>query len=390
MEVVPVTSRRDLDRFIHVPFEIYRDDPHWVAPLNSDERVRLTPGRNPFFEHGEAALFLALESGPGGGSGGGSGGSNGSSGSRRSVVGRIAASTDRNHDLVHGERQGAFGFFEAANPEAARALLSAAERWMRDQGATIARGPLSFTTNDECGLLVEGFGRAQPLLLPYNRAAYGEWITATGYRKAKDLYSFSISSPFTPPPAYRRVAEMARRRAGVVTRPIEMKRFGEELARVKEIYNGAWEKNWGFVPMTEAEIDHMAKQLKPAVVPEFIRFAEVNGRTVAFLLYVPDVNLALRGARGRLLPFGIFHLLFGLPRIRQGRLMALGVVPEHRRTGIAPALVTDLGDALERKGYRHSTIGWTLDDNETVNQLAVDYGCVRSATHRLYEKALAS
>lgn len=381
MEVVPVTSRRDLDRFIRLPFEIYRDDPHWVAPLDSDERVRLTPGKNPFFEHGDAALFLAIDR---------AGADGASGGWRGEVVGRMVASTDRSHDQVHGERQGAFGFFEAATSEAARALLEAGEGWMRANGARVARGPLSFTTNDECGLLVDGFGRSQPLLMPYNRPEYGAWIEGAGYRRAKDLYSFAISSPFTPPPAYRRVAEMARRRAGVVTRPIEMRRFEEELARVKEIYNSAWEKNWGFVPMTEAEIDHMAKQLKPAVVPEFIRFAEVNGRTVAFLLYVPDVNLALKGARGRLFPFGIFHVLFGLPRIREGRLMALGVVPEHRRTGIAPALVADLGIALDRKGYRRSTIGWTLDDNEAVNQLALDYGCTRSATHRLYEKALAA
>jgi len=370
VDVVPVEGPRDLASFIEFPLDLYRGHPHWVAPLIDDEKARLTPGKNPFFEHGQAAYFLAREGGR--------------------IVGRVAASTDRNHDSIHGERQGAFGFFEARSAGAAASLLAAAESWARGAGATIMRGPLSFTTNDECGLLVEGFDRSQPLLMPYNPPEYGGWIETAGYGKAKDLFSLALAAPFTPTPAFRRISEMARRRSGVVTRPIDMKRFDEELSRVKEIYNGAWEKNWGFVPMTDAEIDHMAKQLKPAVVPDFIRFAEVEGRTVAFLLYVPDVNLALKPARGRLFPFGIFHLLLGLPRIREGRLMALGVVPEFRRTGLAPALVTDLGEALTRRGYRRSTIGWTLEDNDAVNNLALNYGCTRSAVHRIYAKPLAA
>lgn len=370
MEVVPAVGPRDLATFIRVPFDVYRDDPHWVAPLVSDEVVRLTPGKNPFFEHGEAAYFMARDNGR--------------------PVGRVAASVDQNHDRVHGEKQGAFGFFEARSADITAALLKAAEGWARSKGATVARGPLSFTTNDECGLLVDGFGRSQPLLMPYNPPEYGAWIEAAGYRKAKDLHSFQLPGPFRASPAFQRIADMSRRRAGVVTRPINMKRFQDELAIVKRIYNSAWEKNWGFVPMTDAEIDHMAKQLKPAVIPEFTRFAEVNGEAVAFILYVPDVNLALKPARGRLFPFGIFHVLFGLPRIREGRLMALGVVPEYRRTGLAPTLVTDLGEALTKSGYTLSTVGWTLEDNEAVNHLALDYGCTRSAVHRMYEKPLGA
>jgi len=370
VDIVPVEGPRELSRFIHVPYDIYRGDPNWVAPLIGDERIRLTPGKNPFFEHGEAALFLLRD------------------GAR--FVGRVAASVDRNHDQTHGERQGAFGFFEAPSAEGAAALLGAAEAWVRGKGAAIARGPLSFSTNDECGLLVEGFDRPLPLLTPYNPPSYGAWIEAAGFRKAKDLLSFSIAGPYTTPAAYYRIAQMARRRARVTTRPINMKRFDEELALVKEIYNSAWEKNWGFVPMTDAEIDHMAGQLKPAVVPDFVRFAEVDGKAVAFLLYVPDVNVALKPARGKLFPFGIFHVLWGLPRIREGRLMALGVVKEHRRTGLAPTLVVDLSDALNARGYRHSTISWTLEDNDAVNDLAISFGCVRSAAHRLYEKSLTA
>jgi GNAT superfamily N-acetyltransferase len=370
VDVAPVEGPRGLDAFIRVPFEIYRDDPHWVAPLIGDERVRLTPGKNPFFEHGEAAAFVARDGGR--------------------IVGRVAASVDRNHDQTHGERQGAFGFFEAASGEAAAALLHTAEVWTRGKGATVARGPLSFTTNDECGLLVEGFDRSPSLLMPYNLASYGPWIEAAGYRKAKDLLTFECLGPYALRPAFHRFADMARRRAGVTTRPIEMKRFDRELGLVKEIYNGAWEKNWGFVPMTDAEIDHMARQLKPAVVPDFIRFAEVEGKAVAFLLYVPDVNQALKPVRGKLYPFGLFRVLWGLRRLREGRMMALGVLPEHRRTGVAPALIVDLGEALNARGYRRSTIGWTLEDNDAVNNLAVETGGTRSAVHRIYQQSLTA
>ena len=369
MDIVPVEGPRDLSRFIRVPFDIYRDDPHWVAPLIGDERIRLTPGKNPFFDHGEAAYYLAREGG--------------------AIAGRIAASVDRNHDETHGEKQAAFGFFEARSAEAAAALLAAAEAWARAKGAAVARGPLSFSTNDEAGLLIEGFGVSQPMMMPYNPPDYAAWIESAGYRKAKDLYSFSIPGPYTVPATFYRISEMARRRGKVTTRPLAMKRFDEELALVKEIYNRAWEKNWGFVPMTEAEIDHMARQLKPAVVPDFVRFAELEGKAVGFLLYLPDVNLALKPVRGKLFPFGIFRVLWGLPRVREGRLMALGVVQEHRRTGIAPALVSDMADVLNRRGYRRSTIGWTLEDNDAVNDLAIGFGCTRSAVHRVYEKSLA-
>jgi GNAT superfamily N-acetyltransferase len=226
--------------------------------------------------------------------------------------------------------------------------------------------------------------------MPYNPGAYGGWIEAAGFRKAKDLYSFTLPGPYATPASFHRIAEMARRRANVITRPIDMKRFDAELALVKKIYNRAWEKNWGFVPMTEAEIDHMARQLKPAVVPDFVRFAEVAGEAVAFLLYVPDVNLALKPAKGKLFPFGIFRVMSRLPRIREGRLMALGVVPEHRRTGLAPTLVVDLGDAMNARGYRLSTVAWTLEDNDAVNGLALGFGCTRSAVHRIYEKSLVA
>jgi GNAT superfamily N-acetyltransferase len=369
MDVLPVEGPADLKRFIQFPYSHYRDNAYWVAPLPSDEHVRLTPGKNPYFEHAEAAYFLAREGGK--------------------IVGRIAASVDRNYDSFQGERQATFGFFEATSANATALLLKAAEAWSRSKGAAIVRGPMSFTTNDECGLLVDGFDRRPVLLMPYNVPEYDGWISAAGFVKAKDLYSFHCPVPESLPPAYARVVTVARRQPGLTTRAINMRRFDEELGHVKEIYNSAWDKNWGFVPMTEHEIDHMAKQLKPAVVAELIRFAEIDGQVVAFALTVPDVNIAFAKIRGSLFPFGIFQLLWTLPRIREFRVMALGIRKDLRRKGIAPLLIAELAETTKRLGYRSCEIGWTLEDNDSVNDMAEAMGGVKASVYRIYERRLA-
>jgi GNAT superfamily N-acetyltransferase len=370
VDVVPVASPKDLDRFIAYAYERYRGDPRWVPPLRSDEKVRLTPGKNPYFEHAEAQYFLALE--------------------RTRVVGRIAATIDRNYDAVHGERQGAFGFFEAESADATAALLRAAESWVRSKGAEVMRGPMSFTTNDECGLLIEGFDHHPPVQMPYNAREYAGWIEAAGLRKAKDLFSFRGSISGRSPAAFERLSAVVQRRDNVRMRPLDMKRFDQELARVKEVYNTAWERNWGFVPMTDGEIDHMAKQFKPVIIPELVRFAEVDGRPVGFGLVLPDVNQALAKVRGRLFPLGIFQLLWTLPRIKEGRYMALGVVREYQKKGIGALLVHDMVQATHRHGYTACEVGWTLEDNHAINDIILGYGCVRTAVYRIYEKPLAA
>jgi len=369
MDVLPVSGSADLQRFIQFPYDHYKSHPYWVAPLPSDERARLTPGKNPYFEHAEAAYFLARDNGR--------------------VLGRVAASVDRNYDSFHGERQATFGFFEASTAEAASGLLAAAESWSRSKGAEVLRGPMSFTSNDECGLLIEGFERRPALMMPYNGPEYGGWIERAGFAKAKDLYSFQCPVPERLPAAYERVAALAKRRERLVTRPIDMKRFAEELGRIKEVYNSAWERNWGFVPMTEKEIDHMASQLKPAVVADLIRFAEVDGETVGFGLLVPDVNIAFAKVKGKLFPFGIVKLLWTLPRIREFRVMALGMKPEWRRKGVAPLLAGELAMAARGKGFTSCEIGWTLEDNDAVNQMTEAMGGVRASVYRIFERPLS-
>jgi GNAT superfamily N-acetyltransferase len=370
VDIVPVQGPRDLKRFIRVPFDRYKDDPYWVAPLPSDEVVRLTPGKNPYFEHAEAAYFLARE------------------GDR--IRGRVSASVDKNYDSFQKERQATFGFFEADAAETAAGLLAAAERWSREKGAEVLRGPMSFTTNDECGLLVDGPARRPMILMPYNPREYAGWIEAAGFRKAKDLFSFDVSVPERTAPVFERMSAIARKKDRIVTRPINMSRFNEELGKVKQVYNSAWDANWGFVPMTDAEIDHMAKQLKAAIVPELVRFAEVDGEPVGFCIVLPDVNVALAKIRGRLFPFGIFRLLWDLPRIRDERFMALGIRADYRKTGIAPLLITEATEASRARGMKSCEIGWTLEDNDMVNRLILSFGAVRSSVYRVYERPLSA
>jgi len=369
VDVVSVVSPKDLARFIRLPHSIYAGDPLWVAPLDSDERARLTPGKNPFFEHAEAAYFLARDG--------------------AKDVGRIAVSIDRNHDAFQGERQAAFGFLEAESAAALAELLQTAERWASARGAEVLRGPLNFTTNDDCGLLIRGFEHSPALLMPYNKPSYPTWVDAAGMKKAKDLYAFRISVANPLPDQIVRVAEKVRAHHGIVVRPLSMKRFDEDLGRVKEVYNSAWENNWGFVPMTDHEIDHMAAQLKPAVVPGMVLFAEIEGKPVGFVLALPDVNQALRPLRGRLFPLGVFRLLWSLPRVRDGRLMALGVRAGYRRRGIEALLIHDLHRTLIAKSYVDFEVGWTLEDNDLVNRLIETMRGEHYKTYRIYERRLA-
>jgi len=371
VDVVPVVSPKDLSRFIRLPHQIYRDDPRWVAPLTSDERTRLTPGKNPFFEHAEAAYFMARD--------------------RGRDVGRIAASIDRNYDQMHGERQAGFGFLEADSADAVAALLGEVARWGRERGARVLRGPMNFTTNDDCGLLIRGFETPPTILMPYNPPSYPAWVEAAGLKKVKDLYAFKVPIPGVPAKEIAqvtRIAQKARERFHVRVRPLNMKRFDEDLQRVKDIYNSAWEKNWGFVPMTEHEIDHMAAQLKPAIVPEMAIFAEIDGDTVGFALALPDVNVALKPLKGRLFPFGIVRLLWSMRRIRTLRLMALGVKAGYRRRGIDAALVHQAAVASNNAGYVCCEVGWTLEDNHLVNRLIEAVNGEHYKTYRIYERGL--
>lgn len=364
----PVRTARDLKRFIAFPYALHRGDPYWVPPLRMDVRKMLSREKNPFFEHAEAEYFLAEREGR--------------------VVGRIAAIHNRAHNETHGDRTGFFGFFDCADDQTvADALFEPVYRWLRERGLTTVRGPASFSTNDECGILIDGFDLPPAVLTPYTPAWYRSLLEGAGFTKAKDLYLYQTTDDQLPE-RLSRGARIIARRNRITLRAIDMKRFDAEVDLIKQVYNQAWERNWGFIPMTDAEIDHMARDMKPVVVPDLVVFAEQDGRLIGFAAALPDLNVALKtNPSGRLIP-GILRVLWAARTIKRIRILLLGVLPEHRRSG-ADALmyhwIWEKGYAL---GYRWAEAGWILEDNAPMKNGLARMGFEHYKTLRLYDRHL--
>lgn len=311
-------------------------------------------------------------------------------GGRGEVVGRIAAIENRQHNRYYNDKIGFFGFFECVdNQEVANALFDAAAGWLRDRGLTLMRGPTSFSTNDECGLLVEGFDTPPTLLNPHNPPYYVQLVERAGFTGVKDLYQYSIAvtdSDMGLPERLVRGAELIAKRNKIVARKLDMKRFGEEVERIKSVYNSAWDKNWGFVPLTDAEIDHLAKQLKPIVVPEGVVFLEREGTLVGFAAALPDFNVALKkNPSGRLFP-GILKVLWASRKISRGRILLLGLLPEYQRTGAEVLLYKWIWEKGYALGFRWAEAGWILDDNVAMNNGLTRMGFQKYKTLRLYDR----
>jgi len=371
LEVAPVGGRGDREAFISLPYRLHRSDPAWVAPLRRDVRAALCRESNPFFDHAEAEYFLARRDGVG--------------------VGRIAAIHNRLHNEFHRDAVGFFGFFEAEDDaEAAAALFDASSSWLRARGLTMMRGPASFSTNDECGLLVDGFDAPPTLMMPHNPPRYVGLVEGAGFIKAKDLLVYQTT--VEPPPA-RLVAgaERLERRCGVTTRPLAMSRFAAEVDLVKRLYNASWERNWGFVPMTGREIEHLARQLEPVVVPELVAFAESGGQPIGFAAAVPDLNVALRrNPSGRIFPgLGFIKVLWAARRVDRLRVLLLGTLPEWRGKGVDALLCRRIWEAGSRKGYRWAEAGWVLEDNHPMRNGLSRMGFVAYKTYRMYDRQIA-
>ncbi|MEZ6194276.1 MAG: N-acetyltransferase [Planctomycetota bacterium] len=366
IEVRSADAGRDLARFIDFPYRLYRGEDRWVPPLRFDVKNRLDRRKNPFFDHSEAAYFLAWRDGR--------------------PVGRIAAIDNRRHREFHGDRTGFFGWFDCEDdPAVAVALLDRARAWLRERGLDRVRGPASFSLNDECGLLVEGFDEPCTILTPWNPPSSEALVLAAGLEKVMDLVSFLLPVMSFDHERVGRIADLVVRREGVELRRFRPERFAEEVAAVMDIYNDAWEDNWGFVPMTARELDHMAKELKPILEPALACFAEKEGKPVGFSLVLPDVNLVLKKMKGRLFPFGIFHLLFGLKRVAGIRLIAMGVSREFHKRGLDALLYLDSFRAARDLGKEWSELGWVLETNQVMINTIERVGGRRNRVHRLYE-----
>jgi len=346
----------------------------WVAPLRMDIGILLDRVKNPFFQHGKAEYFLAERDG--------------------AVVGRIAAIRNDAHGQFHPEEQhvGFFGFFECVDDQVvADALFRSATEWLKAEGLTVMRGPASFSTNDECGLLVDGFDTPPVIMNPHNPRYYQPLVERAGFVKVMDLLCYEGGgADDTPPP--QRLIDGARKMAErykITLRKLDMKRFDAEVAKVKEVYNSAWGKNWGFIPMTDAEIDALAKALKPVVVPELIVFAEIEGKLIGMGVTIPDFNVALKhNPSGRLFPFGLLKILWYRRTIRRARTLILGVMPEYRRTGVDGLLFEWTWREAKKRGLCWGEASWLLETNAAIRNGMEKMGFRVYKTLRMYDKAL--
>ena len=369
IEVRPVSGRRDFSRFIDFPYERNAADPHWVPPLRLSERERLTPGKNPFFAHADVQLLLAWRDGR--------------------VAGRIAAIDDRLHEAAHHDNVAMFGFFEAADAGATAALLRAVEAWAQARGRGAVRGPLNPSLNESAGLLVDGFDTDAAVMMPHNPREYAGFIEAAGYRKVKDLYAWLYDLANPVPAVVAHAGQRQRERRGIVVRPLQLSEFTREIEWVRAIYCSAWEHNWGFVPPTPEEFKRIATELKPIFDPRCAVCAEVGGRPVACAIAIPDINQALKGTGGRLLPLGIIRLLGRKRYIDQIRLMLLGVEAPYRNLGLYPIMLFEvLHRRIAGSPYRRAELSWVLEDNRAVNEAAERFGARRYKTYRIYQRAI--
>ena len=342
--------------------------------MRRDVSALLSRTKNPFFEHAEAEYFIAQRG--------------------NEVVGRIAAISNRLHNETHDDRVGFFGFFESIDDQAvAAALLEAAADWCRSRGHDVLRGPASFSVNDECGLLVDGFDTPPTLMMPHNPRYYIGLLERAGFAKAKDLlvYQGGSEEHYVPvPERLARATELIRQRQGITLRSLNMRDFEGEVERIKELYNTAWERNWGFVPMTEHEIDHLAEQFKPVVIPEMVPMAEKDGKLIGFGIALPDLNTVFRRNRsGRLFPM-ILRLLWDLKmkRIRRARILLLGVAPAFHGKGVDAMLYHWIWTKSGERRIYWGEAGWILEDNPAMNAGLEKMTFKVYKTYRLYDRRL--
>ena len=368
--VSPISSKREEMAFIKFPGIIYRDSPSWVPPLLMDRKKLMDRRKNPFYKHAKAEFFLARRDGE--------------------IVGRIGAIVNDNHNKEHNENIGFFGFFECTDDQrVADALFSTARRWLKERGVTAMRGPASPSVNDEYGLLVEGFERPPAVLMAYNPPYYASLIEGAGLRKIKDLYAFEIRQEEVFTERLTRVTEMVKRKHGLTFRTLNMKDFDNEIARIRDLYNRAWQYNWGAVPMTDEEFSALAKDLKPVVIPGLVIIVEFKGEPIGFSLALPDLNQALiHNKKGYLLP-GLLKLYQYKKKIHTARVLVLGVVREHQMTGAGAALLFETARRGTELGYGTGEASWVLEDNVMMIRAAELMNGVRTKTYRLYQTSLS-
>lgn len=372
LSAAPVSRRADQRDFLGLATALYRDDPHWIAPLRLEERMRVF-GNNPLFEHAEVRAWVARRG--------------------RRPVGRITAQIDRLQQETQGNRAGSFGMLEAEDdPEVFAALFAVAEDWLRERGCAEVRGPFNLSINEEAGLLVEGFATPPCVMMGHGRPYYLARVQEQGYEQAQDLLAYTVKSAFVPPPVMLKLAERAER--DVQLRALRRRDLAAELEILRDIFNDAWAENWGFVPFTRAEFAELGKVMAALLPADYVQIAEIDGRPVAFIVALPNVNEAARDLRGRLLPLGWAKLLWRLKvrGVRSGRVPLMGVRREYHHTRLGPTLAFMVIDAvrggLVRRGIGDVELGWILEGNSGMRNIIEAIGGTAYKRYRIYRKWL--
>jgi hypothetical protein len=365
IEVKEVGTKKELTEFIALPWKIYQNYPHWVPPLKKEVEKLITPGMHPFWDHAVRELFLARKDGK--------------------VAGRIAAIRDDNHDKVHTEKGGFFGFFESiADYDTAAALFDAAGSWCKARGCTYMRGPASPNSNEEYGFLFEGFDLDPSIMMPYNPEYYLKLSEQYGFKKAKDLYAFLKVVGADIPPRIEKIMQRVRKTSPFKLRSLDPKNFKRDSEIIKMVYNNAWEKNWGFVPMTSEEMDFSGEGMKPFYDPELIIIAELDGKPAGIGLTVPNINEVLKKLNGKLNLGGLIKFLWYKGKIKGCRSLIGGCLPEFRKTGLIAEIFYE--SSLRAQGrYEWCELGWNLEDNDLINRFDMEIGAQLYKKYRLYE-----
>ena len=376
----PVETKKDRKIFIDLPFRLYADDPNWVPPLKSEALGLITPEKNGWFSHAKAQLFLAEEDGR--------------------VVGRISAHIDTlaltmPPEQGFGPGVGQWGLMEAERQDIFQALLARAEDWLREQGMTRALGPISMSIWEEPGLLIDGYDHPPTIMMGHAKREYRGWIEWAQYRPIKQLMTYEVDVTKQFPPIVQRIIKSGEKNARITVRNVDKTRFEDEAAIILSILNDAWKDNWGFVPLTPPEIKDVGVKLKPIVFNDLIRIAELDGKPVAFMITLPDLNEAIKPLNGSLLPFGWIKLLWWLrkPKVRTVRVPLMGVVKELQASRMASQLAFMMIEYIRRAsvanyGAQRAEIGWILDDNQGMRSIAETIESRVNKVYQVYERTL--
>lgn len=367
VNIIEVKTEKDLNEFIKLPFSLYSGNPFYVPPLTRELREQFSD-KNPFFNHAKVRYFIAEKNGR--------------------CTGRIVSIVNHKHIQFHNEKTGFFGFFECINDATvSSALLNQVSEELKKEDLEIIRGPMNFSTNEECGFLIHGFDERPMLMTPYNMPYYNELMEDYGLHKAKDLYAYIYDVEDKLPAKILRVAAIAEKR-GVNVHHVDKKKFAAEMKVFKEVYNSAWEKNWGFIPLTDGEIDCLGNKLKQIVVPELTLIAEDNGKPVGFMGLLPDFNYVLKHMKGRLNPVTIMKALYYSRKIKDLRMLLLGIKKEYRNKGVDAILFREGFTGVKRGGYKRVEFSWILEDNMPVQRMVEMIGGRLYKQYRIYERKL--